>query len=182
MGLAILDADAGDWRKEMQPSFWSPAYGRKLPATSLVYSTQTQTPSTICFLLVTLEKAVAGTGSFIRLNHPEQDSSVSAYGFTRETEEHRFYFAEAGKVWQFGAMSSNAEFVCFSKTGPNMKGKLILVNGSYARVGENLELRCKRPVAWAEVTWADGQVEFRSSDPQALDQDLLPVVRGDLVF
>jgi hypothetical protein len=176
-GLAILDANPPEWSKVIEPSFWSPAYGQKRPVKVLLYSANAPLPSTICFLLVTLKGMFSESGSFIRLNHSEHGSSVSAYRFDEEGQEHTFLFGKAGNDWKYEAFSSDAEFVCLSRVKSETAGRIILVNGSRIQVEGAPELLFKRRTDWGEIAWGEDHVETCSSDPGALDAAFVRPVR-----
>ncbi|HEV2395666.1 MAG TPA: alginate lyase family protein [Candidatus Sulfotelmatobacter sp.] len=180
-GLAILDAEPSRWSKKIEPSFWSPAYGQKQPTKVLVHSTDSELPSTICFLLVTLKGAYAQAGSFVRLNHPEHGLPVSAYRFQEEVQEHTFLFGKAGNPWRYEAVSSDAEFVSLTTATSGTAGRIILVNGSRVRVQGAPELVFKRSVEWGEIAWREDYVEVHSSDPGAIGPEVTSTGRAEKI-
>ena len=66
-------------------------------------------------------------------------------------------------------LSSDAEFVCWKRTSDGGSEELIFCDGSYARVEGGAELRCARPVEWAELVLKAGDREVFSSDMAAVE-------------
>ena len=99
------------------------------------------------------------------------DAEVAGYCYAGDDGEYSFIFGERGKGWRCGSFSSDAEFVCHKRT-PERPGEeqLILCGGSYARVDTRIELRCARPVEWAELVLKAGERTVFSSDMNAVEE------------
>jgi hypothetical protein len=170
-GLALLPVQGSGWAEEVRKESWSPTYGQKAPMTVVNFSTNTDVPAEVAVLLVTLEEAHRKPGTFARIDVQESLSSVRAYRYTSEAGEYTFCFGERGKPWRQGAVSSDAEFCCWSRMYGSAAQRLIMVNGSYAEVEGGPELRCSRPVSWGEVTLEENQKQIFSSEPEAVEEE-----------
>jgi hypothetical protein len=138
--------------------------------TVLNFGTSATVPQEFAVLLVTLEEAHRSPGSFTRVVAKKTDSSVSAYRYLSEDSEHSFWFAESGKSWRQGAVSSDAGFVCWSQKPAN---RLILYNGSYAAIEGGPELCFQHAVSWGEVTLEGAIRTVVSSDPEAEQKEVV---------
>lgn len=176
-GLAILPAQSSGWIEEIDKDFWSPAYGQKAPITRLNFSIHTKMPAQCCVLLVTLEKVQSSPGSFQRIGGRETDPSVSAYRYESPASEYSFFFAEQGKPWRQDSLSSDAEFVCWSRKPGSVEQNLILCNGSYVAVDGGPGLQFKRHVLQGEVVLRRNVKEVFSSDPEAIEDKSTPLDR-----
>ena len=163
-GMALLPAHGHRWAEQVGKDYCSPVYGQKSAMTVLNFSTTATVPQEFAVLLVTLEEAHRGPGSFTRAVAQKTESPVSAYRYSSEDAEYSFWFAEPGKPWRQGVVSSDAGFVCWSQKPGNL---LILCNGSYAVIEGGLELRFGRQVSWGEVILERGRRTVFSSDPEA---------------
>jgi hypothetical protein len=65
-------------------------------------------------------------------------------------------------------VSSDARFVCWKQGRA-----LILCNGSYATIEGGPELQCRREVSWAEVIRQGSRSVVLSSDPEALQKEVV---------
>jgi tRNA G37 N-methylase TrmD len=115
-----------------------------------------------------LEEAHRNPGSFSRIVGRQPDSAVSAYRYSSETAEYLFWFGQSGNPWRQGAVSSDAEFVCWRQ---KPDGMLILCDGSYAGIDGGLELRFRRKVSWGEVVLQGGSRTVLSSDLEAVQNE-----------
>src|SRR5258708_9741984 len=133
-GLALLPVQGSGWAEEVRKESWSPAYGQKAPMTVVNFSTNTDAPAEFAVLLVTLEEAHRKPGTFARIDVKESHSSVRAYRYAGDAGEYTFFFGERGKPWCQGAVSSDAEFCCWSRRHRSAALRFILLNGSHAEV------------------------------------------------
>jgi hypothetical protein len=167
-GLALLPAQAHGWVEEVRKEACAPVYGQKAPMITLSFGTTTLVPADFALLLVTLEEAHRNPGSFSRIVGRQPDSAVSAYRYSSETAEYLFWFGQSGNPWRQGAVSSDAEFVCWRQ---KPDGMLILCDGSYAGIDGGLELRFRRKVSWGEVVLQGGSRTVLSSDLEAVQNE-----------
>jgi hypothetical protein len=170
-GLALLPVQGSGWAEEVRKDSWSPAYGQKAPMTVVNFSTNTDVPAEFAVLLVTLEEVHRKPGTFARIDVKESHSSVRAYRYTGEAGEYTFCFGERGKPWRQGAVSSDAEFCCWSRRQGSAGQRLILVNGSHAEIDGGPELHFARTVSWGEVTLEGNQKQIFSSEPEAVEEE-----------
>jgi|SRR5579862_830730 len=169
-GLALLPAQGHGWAEEVRKESCSPAYGQKAPMTVLNFSTTATVPQEFATLLVTLEEAHRSPGSFVRMPRRKSDDPVSVYRYSSEDADCSFLFGEAGKPWQQGTVASDAGFVCWSQRPVN---RIIFCNGSYVAVEGGPELRFERQVSWAEIVQEPTGQRVFSSDPEAVQKDVV---------
>ena len=169
-GLMLLPPQGHGWAEEVSRESWSPVYGRKAAMTTMNFGAETALPAEFAIMLVTLEEAHRGSASFAKLVGVGSDLGAHGYRYAREQSEYCFVFGERGKSWQMGSISSDAEFVCLHREAGSVVENLILCGGSFARVDGGPELRCTRPVEWAESVLKAGARVVFSSDAAALEQ------------
>jgi hypothetical protein len=184
-GLAMVPLQGHGWAEEVSKEAWSPVYGQKAPMTVLNFGTTTEVPAEFVLMLVVLEETHPATRSLTRIVGSEPDSAVNAYQYAGEAGDCSFFFAEPGKRWRRNSVSSDAEFVCWSRMPGSPDHLLILCNGSYTEIKGGPELRCRRAVRWCELRLVGGQRKVRSSDPEAVEtmpddsnQQLAPLNRS----
>lgn len=167
--MALHPARGHGWAEEVRRQFWSPVYGQKAAATVAVFSVTAELPREFCTLLVTLEEALRVPGKFERIEDQKSDSAIHGYQFSGTSEKLQFFFSESGKNWNYGGLSSDAEFVCRSN-GQRGTQRLMLIHGSHVE-GAGIELRFKRAVDWGELTIVENRREVSSSEPDAIDEE-----------
>jgi len=170
-GLALLAAAGHGWAEEMRKLYWCPAYGQKAAASVAVFSTTAELPREFCALLVTLEEVSRAPGTFAQISHQSPDSRVACYRYEAEGEEHLFLFGRSGEAWQSGAVSSDAEFVCWSRWNGGAAQRIILVEGSFVKINNGASLACKGAVSWAEMTVDENKRSVFSSEPEKLEEE-----------
>jgi len=172
LGLALLPVHGHGWAEEVRKQAWSPVYGQKSPMTVLNFGTMADVPAEFAFMLTVLEEVHPGRRSFTQVSAQGANSTMRAYKYSGDGGEYAFFFAEPGKPWQQDLVSSNAEFVCWSRTPGNPDHVLIQCNGSYTEIVGGPELRCRKPVRWCELVVQGGQRSVKSSDPDEVEAQL----------
>jgi hypothetical protein len=108
---------------------------------------------------------------FAKVDPAPSDSKIVGYKYTSEREQCSYIFAGAGeqtgKPWRVNQIHSDAEFVCWKRVADEFD-HLILCNGSFAVIDEQLEIRCRESVTWAEAILKDGLKTVLCSDPAAI--------------
>jgi len=165
--LAILSSQGYGWKEEVRQEPWSPAYGQKAPAPVLSHSAEVALPTEFAVLLVASKEA-QDVGSLVRL--PDYaGAEVHEYRYSAKAAEGSFVFGKSGEPWRKDFFSSDAEFVCLRKTSGG-EVHLMLCGGSYVEVDGGAQLRCLRPVQWAEIIVKPGERSVFSSDLAAVDE------------
>lgn len=167
-GLAILPFRGNGWREEVHQQSWSPAYGQKAPALVLSYTAQIALPTEFAVLLVTWKEAKNTLGSFTRLAD-YAGAEVHGYRYSEKTSEYSFVFGKGGEPWRKDFFSSDAEFVCLRRTHGG-ESHLMLCGGTYVELDGGAQLRCVRPVDWAELILKSGERAVFSSDLAAVEE------------
>jgi heparinase II/III-like protein len=173
-GLAILSARGQGWEENVRRESWSPAYGQKAPMTVLNFGTEAALPAEFAVLLVTTEEAQGVIGSFSRIEVATAVPDVREYQYAIGSVVYAFFFGKAGRHWRRDSLSSDAEFVCRRQGPGEAEEQLFLCGGSYVQVDGGLELRCSRPVSWAESIANGTGLEVFSSDVAALVNHSVP--------
>jgi hypothetical protein len=164
--LTMLFLQAQGWKEEVHEEIWSPCYGQKAAALVLRYSVEIALPTEFAVLLRTLKES-HGVGSF---THMPDYAGAEVHGYRySEAAEYSFIFGKRGEPWRKDIFSSDAEFVCLRKTSGG-EVHLMLCGGSYVELDGGAQLRCFRPVAWAELVLKQGERAVFSSDLAALDE------------
>ncbi len=166
LGLALVPAQGQGWAEEVRKEAWSPVYGKKSAMTVLNFGTMTEAPAEFVVMLVVLEEVHPAVRSLTRIGGAEPNSAVQAYQYAGEAGEYSFFFAEPGKPWRQNSVSSDAEFVCWSRTPGEADHRLILCNGSYTEIEGGPELRCRKAVRWCELVVQGGLRTVQSSNPE----------------
>ena len=165
--LSILPLQGYGWKEELHEGTWSPCYGQKAPALVLTYSAEVSLPTEFAVLIMALSESQK-VGSFTRM--PDYaGAEVHGYRYSETDSEYSFAFGKAGEPWRKDIFSSDAEFVCLRKTSGG-EVHLMLCGGTYIEVDGGAQLRCIRPVAWAELVLKSGERAVFSSDLPALDE------------
>jgi heparinase II/III-like protein len=167
-GLALVPAQGHGWAEGVRNESWSPVYGQKAPMTVLNFGAIAELPTEFVVMLVVLEEIHPGVRSLTRISSSESDSAVSAYHYAGEAGEYSFFFGEPGNPWRQNSVSSDAEFVCWSRKPGREDHLLILVNGSYTEIEGMPELRCRKAVRWCELVVQSGRRTVWSSNPEAV--------------
>jgi hypothetical protein len=171
-GFWLLPAEGHQWAKQVRTESWSPAYGRKSPMTVVNFSADVALPAELAVLLVTWEGANRSAASFAAVADAASAAGNRGYEYAGDGVEYAFVFGERGRSWRYGSMSSDAAFVCWKRSSGGMDEQLILVDGSYARGEGGVELRCARPVEWAELIANRSGRSVFSSDMAAVMEGL----------
>jgi Heparinase II/III-like protein/Heparinase II/III N-terminus len=178
LGLALLPAAGHGWAEEVRRESWSPVYGQKAPMTVLNFSITTDMPMEFGTLIHVLEEVHPGTRVFEPI---AGDSTVHAYRYAVRDADSQFFFAKAGQEWVQHTASSDAEFVCWQQNSDQSEWLLILCNGSYTRIKDGPELRCRRAVQWCEMRLRGGERTMRSSDPEAVEASPAESTNGERI-
>jgi len=168
--LALLPTQGHGWAEKVRQESWSPAYGQKSPMTVLNFSAVELLPAEFALLLVTWEDGQSAPSSFERLAE-SRAGEASGYKCVSTGVEHSFVFGGSDKPWCLGGLTGDAEFACWKRSSSGGAARLIMVGGSFVRVGGGLELSCARNVEWAELAAGKDGRTFFSSDMAALKQD-----------
>ena len=181
--LELLTAEGHGWSQSVRPEYWSPAYGRKEPASVVTFEAMADLPADFATLVISGENSRADMGRLVCLNE-FVTGSVRAYSYASPRQEHSFFFAGGPQPWTAGAWSSDADFLYWSFDRESDQYMLVLCNGSYVDAGGSRVLNCGGHVNYAEVSRFEETVDLFSSEPQhiALQQSLDQLLAdGDLM-
>jgi hypothetical protein len=115
------------------------------------------------FVTLLLSNVSEGIG---RLERMASNTRVCAYRYTRDREEHWFFFGDPGKAWATGDWASDAHFLYSAYNRDREQRSLIMCGGSYTDLRGRRVVTGDGPLDFIEVTETTGKAEFFSSDPQ----------------
>jgi hypothetical protein len=168
-GLAVVSVEKHGWSEEVRKDSWSPAYGKKERITVLTFGINTSLPAEFVTLLVPLAEVREIPGRLTRVTSSAATASVEAYVYdTPADDEYSFFFAEKGRSWNHGSLTSDAEFVCWQKKRVGDEELLIFCNGSYVEIDGRRVLSCKRTISRCEMLIQEGGKKIYVSEPNAL--------------
>ncbi len=176
-GLAVLPAEGHGWSEVLRKDFWSPVYGKKRPITVLDFGKVANLPVEFVTLLVPLQEVHDFPGRFIQVGKHDDLSAVVAYRYEARAETCSFFFGGEKKPWKQGALSSDAELVCWRQLRGTSDGTVILCNGSFVEIEDRRVLSCNRVVTRCEVIVREGTRQVCCSDPDAVEEN--PAIRGN---
>jgi len=159
--LGLITAEGHGWSQSAQRGIWSPVYGRQERTMVVTFGKVAELPAEFVTLLLPNANERIG-----RLERMPSNTRVRAYRYTRDKEEHGFFFGDQGKAWATGDWGSDAYFVYSAYNRDREQRSLIMCGGSYA------DLRGRRVVTgdglldFIEVTETAGKTEFFSPDAQ----------------
>ena len=163
IGIVLFPAQESSWSKTVEPSVWSPVYGRKDPAASVRFTTETNLPTEIAGALAPRGEGIDGINAQAKLIRFLPSSGISAYRLIDNHEEHSFVFPDESQ-WTFEDWESDAEFMYFCTTN----GRLTLLafcNGTYVEFrGIRLASVPKR-VERCELIFSEGKAQVVSPAP-----------------
>jgi hypothetical protein len=161
--LGLVTVEGHGWWQSGDRGNWSPVYGRAERATVLTFGSTTGLPAEFVTLLVPDASLHAGIG---RLERVASGAAVHGYRYTREGQEHQFFFANAEGAWRLGNWTSDARFLYWSWDRGRDLRVLVLCGGAYAEIGGSRVVTSETAVDYAEVVSAAGKTELFSSAPE----------------
>ncbi len=155
--LRILSAEDDTWKREVQPGWWSPVYGKKEPAPVLHFSTVAKLPAEFVTLLVPGAAESRG-GSLTRM----RDTDPRVYLYENAGEKHCMVFGGRGESWTMSPWASDAEFMYLGQQA-NRKS-LILCNAHYLELGGKKVVSSAAPMLRCEILVNEQGVDVVCSD------------------
>lgn len=160
--LALITEEGHGWAQSAHRGNWSPVYGRHEKAMVLSFAHAGALPLEFVTILVPDASLRSGLGRLERM--PDQ-AGVRGYRYTREKQEHRFFFADVG-TWSLDNWTSDARFLYWSCDREHDVKLLVICGGTYAEVNGVRVLAGEQAVDYAEVTSSEGHTELKSSSPE----------------
>jgi hypothetical protein len=170
--LGLITAEGHGWSQSAQRGIWSPAYGRQERTMLVTFGKVAELPAEFVTLLLPNANERIG-----RLERMASNTRVRSYRYTRDKEEHWFFFGGPGKAWAAGEWGSDAYFLYSAYNRDREQRSLIMCGGSYADLRGRRVVTGDSPLDFIEVTETTGKTEFFSSDPQhvRIESTLQPV-------
>lgn len=173
--LALLTTDGNGWSRSVRRDYWSPAYGRKEPASVVSFVAKVDLPADFVTLLITEQNSEAHLGRLVRVDQSNRGAAdteaICGYQYSNSREEHSFFFtdlcsADQPGPWTLGAWSSDASFLYWSFDSKTEERTLILCGGSYADFEGRRVLTCNKRASYVEALGFGTKVDLFSSDPE----------------
>jgi Heparinase II/III-like protein/Heparinase II/III N-terminus len=147
-GIAIFSPEGATWRKTVEQTQWSPAYGIARAALAVRFWANTTLPAEFATLLAPIGLSPEPSFERARLVHSVDSPEVSAYRFAYNREEYLFVFTHA-KSWTFSEWKSDAEFLSTGSKNGKLdtlvfcKGTYVEVRGVKVVSSSNVMQRCE---------------------------------------
>jgi hypothetical protein len=159
-GVTILPADEGAWTPSRKQEWWSPAYGRKVPGSTVHQNFHGELPAELANVFST-DTAVRETVSFRRLE--SDNNNLVAYQYTTESAQYWAIFAPAGMPWFVAEWNSDADLLCCVVIEGELQA-LMLCNGTYIERRNQRILSSTRPLSWCELVRRGADYEVASPE------------------
>jgi len=158
--VMILPSEERAWTASGKQEWWSPAYGRKVPGTTLHQTFHGALPAELANILNT-DTAVKEPASFRR---PETDNkNLIAYEYTSGSTQYWAMFAPGGAPWLVAEWSSDADLLCAVVVEGEPQA-ILLCNGTYVDRRNQRILSSARPVSWCELVRRGADYEVDSPE------------------
>jgi len=148
-GLALVGCTGDSWRRELLPSWWSPAYGRREESWTLRYSAESQLPAECATVILPLADRNQPNGNLRSLNEIDA-AEVRGYIYEVGQEQHGFFFRQKPGPWMHAGWASDAEFVYYRRS-PQGLSDLYFYNGSYVEAGGKRLVSAQSPVSYCQL-------------------------------
>jgi len=159
--LGLITPEGHGWSQSAQLGIWSPVYGRQERTMVVTFGKSTDLPAE--FLTLLLPNVGERIG---RLERIESEARVRVYRYTRDGEEHWFFFSEPGCAWRAGDWGSDAYFLYWSYNRREEQRTLILCGGSRVDFHGRRVVSCEAILDFVEISEAGGKTEMSASDPE----------------
>jgi hypothetical protein len=163
--LGLVTVDGHSWAQSARRGVWSPVYGCQEKAMILSFACQGALPLDFATMLVPNARAKTGTGHLERL---AETSAVQGYRYTKEKQEHNFFFADRPADWSLRKWRTDARVLYWSADKGLDERLLVICGGTFAEFGGIRVLASQRVVDYAELFSSGSGTELRSSDPEAI--------------
>ena len=165
LGLTLITSDAPNCLKEDRQSWWSPCYGKKEISTVVNLTMRARLPVELATILL---PASIGDESPVLVSDCEPGSDIQAYHYAAATGIWSVFFADSGKPWQHGHISSDAEFVAWHRAPGVGNQVLIFCNGSFLDLEGKRWLHTSKVVESCELILNQGCIQTFCSNPDAI--------------
>ncbi len=161
-GLALVGVEGSAWQREVQPSWWSPAYGQKRESWKVRFHCESQLPAECATVVLPLATRAQSSGllrassrhaSFMdEMENPE----VSSYLYEVGQEQHGFFFRRRSSPWLQAGWASDAEFLYYRADSRGLR-EIYFHDGSYVEAGGKRLASSTGTVPYCQlVTQGDG--------------------------
>lgn len=165
-GLAFLLPEDHGWSVSVHRGAWSPVYGKQSSAMVVNYGKRARLPAEVVSVLIPLDDISGQPGRITRVKGDAvATGQVSAYQYESQELQHSFYFSNRLEPWEFGSLSSDAEFACVTSRADGNLFMVVFCNGKYLRIAgiRDFQTLCKVQ----RFEWASNGVSC--SDPEAIE-------------
>jgi hypothetical protein len=135
--LALLTAGAVD-KSSVEQGWYSPAYGKRVPAWVLRHSKTATLPDAFATLMIPSVAKTAELGNFRELPGHQPSPGVYGYCYTTKHAIHQFWFASEKTPWRMGSLASDAQFLYCNFMADGQMDRFILCDGTFLRLDDRL--------------------------------------------
>ena len=178
VGVALVSTEGNGWKRELQPSWFSPAYGVREESWMVRFRCEAQLPAECVTLVLPLAERGQSSGS-LRSSDDAENPEVSSYLYELGDEQHGFFFRRESRPWFHKGWASDAEFLYYRADSNGLRD-IFFYEGSYVEVGGKRLVSSNGTVPYCQlVTQGDRtQVLSPSSERILLHEPLNEAVFG----
>ena len=148
-GLALVGCAGDGWQRKLQPSWWSPVYGRRAESWTLRSSLEGEVPAECATVILPLADHNQPSGRLRSLNGINT-TEVRGYLYEVASEQHGFFFRQKPGPWMHAGWASDAEFVYYRST-PTGLSDLYFYNGCYVEAGGKRLVSARHLVSYCQL-------------------------------
>ena len=158
--LTILNSGDSAWETATESGFISPAYGAKQTAPVGIFRSRLRLPAQHGSLIVP-----SNTGSHLgTFRMLEPDVRVAGYSYQSGGIEDHMFFAQCGRPWTLGSISSDAAFLFLRRETSDITA-VIFCGASFVEINGQRVFSAPNLIDWLEWNLHAGA---KASDPQSL--------------
>lgn len=142
--LALLAAGSMD-KSSIERGWYSPAYGKRLPALVLRYSKSASLPHAFATLMIP-SLTNPELGKFTEIRGHQTSPGVCGYCYTTKDRIHQWWFASEKEPWRIGSLASDAHFLYCNFTADGQMDHFVLCDGAFLRLDERVLFEAREKV------------------------------------
>jgi len=171
-GIALVGCKNDRWQRELQPSWWSPVYGRKEESWTIRYRSECELPAEYATIVMPLTNQGQSSGSLRSVSEID-GTEVRGYLYELDLEQHGFFFRQGAgplgaRPWLQAGWASDAEFLYYRADSRGLRD-VYFYNGSYVEAGGKRLASSHSAVAYCQlITQGDTTQVVSPSSEQVL--------------
>jgi len=166
VGLRLIACDAPGWSEELRDEWWSPAYGLRIPATTLRHHFAGPLPAEFAVFLQPAASNATFDPASLQCDFTAE-SSARGYRYVCNQRRAGAVFAPSEHAWSLAEWSSDADLLCYHLNGDSLES-LLLCNASFVDWRGQRLWSGTQPALWCELANSGGKMEVVSTVPKAV--------------